>query len=995
MKNPSRFLPQGTRQGLALKRLSLAIVSLLATGLSTLPAHAATRTWSGNGLGNYWSADQYLFGNRMNNWSQEDVPVSGDMLVFAGSRNSSNRNDLVNLNIAGLSFAVGSTAFTLSGNALALTGSIINLSNQLQTLELPITLAATSTWDGGTAGLLMSGALNTANRGLTLKNKVEVSNADTDWTVGQGAAQSFNVLSGSRLSSLTGYIGRDAAGFGDVSVADSGSSWQNAGNLYVGSSGRGNLQVSGGAQVSNAQGYLAYFSGSQGTATVTGAGSRWTHAQDLKVGVTGIGRLDIEAGGEVLNQTGYLGYVAGSNGVVHVTGAGSRWANSGGLTVGLAGNGVLSVGTGGRVEAGAALVIGSGGSVSLDGGTLQAASASRSGAGQFAWNSGSLVLGSASLGDSSGVLASTLSLSSGRVLEVLNLQMNTGTQVNVLAEGVIGARTGLAMNGGVFNINNHAVTLAALSGTGTVHLGGVGDDVAPGQLQVGSAQNSSFAGTLAGNGYFTKVGAGTLSLGGSFNLASETVAAGELRHNGGAAVQLQGLFVGVSGPAAGTLSLDNATLSTTLAAVGYSGSGVLDIRNGAQLNSQTGQLSAQAGGLGTATVQGNGRWSTASLAIGKAGLGGTLNLLSGGTVAVSGAAQVGSVGVLNLAGGAFSTQQLVLSPGAEFNWSAGTLKVTGAGGVNLGHDGVFEALTVLGNGKTLVVSQTLALDAQAMLVLQGSGRIQAGQLALSDGLLRANSLNMSDIGLLSGYGVVSAAIVGGTAANTIRASQGTLVLGNANAANGFDFGGVLDVGSQRVVLLDQDQAQLGSTTLLAVGGRLEAGMGLTLGTGQVLSFAGPASVLGDFQNQGLVATWNVNSLSVRLPQLLDWLAANPVDVLVLQETKLTDDKFPHADLEAAGYHAQWFGQKTYNGVALLSRSPSTDIVKNIPGFADEQARVIAGTVNDPVVGSVRVIGCYFPNGQAPDSDKFVYKMNWLTALQAWVQDELTRHPNLV
>jgi exodeoxyribonuclease-3 len=81
-----------------------------------------------------------------------------------------------------------------------------------------------------------------------------------------------------------------------------------------------------------------------------------------------------------------------------------------------------------------------------------------------------------------------------------------------------------------------------------------------------------------------------------------------------------------------------------------------------------------------------------------------------------------------------------------------------------------------------------------------------------------------------------------------------------------------------------------------------------------------------------LATWNVNSLSVRLPQLLDWLAANPVDVLVLQETKLTDDKFPHADLEAAGYHAQWFGQKTYNGVALLSRSPSTDIVKNIPGL---------------------------------------------------------------
>lgn len=144
-----------------------------------------------------------------------------------------------------------------------------------------------------------------------------------------------------------------------------------------------------------------------------------------------------------------------------------------------------------------------------------------------------------------------------------------------------------------------------------------------------------------------------------------------------------------------------------------------------------------------------------------------------------------------------------------------------------------------------------------------------------------------------------------------------------------------------------------------------------------------------------LATWNVNSLSVRLPQLIDWLAANPVDALVLQETKQTDDKFPHADLEAAGYQAQWFGQKTYNGVALLTKTASTDIIKNIPGFEDDQARVIAGTVADPELGSVRVIGGYFPNGQAPDSDKFVYKMKWLNALESWLKDELARHPNLV
>ena len=139
-----------------------------------------------------------------------------------------------------------------------------------------------------------------------------------------------------------------------------------------------------------------------------------------------------------------------------------------------------------------------------------------------------------------------------------------------------------------------------------------------------------------------------------------------------------------------------------------------------------------------------------------------------------------------------------------------------------------------------------------------------------------------------------------------------------------------------------------------------------------------------------LATWNVNSLTVRLPQVLDWLAANPVDALVLQETKTTDDKFPREAIEAAGYQVAFFGQKTYNGVALLSRTPIADVVKNIPGFEDDMARVIAGTVSN-----VRVIGAYFPNGQAPDSDKFVYKMRWLEALQHWLREELKQHPKLV
>ena len=139
-----------------------------------------------------------------------------------------------------------------------------------------------------------------------------------------------------------------------------------------------------------------------------------------------------------------------------------------------------------------------------------------------------------------------------------------------------------------------------------------------------------------------------------------------------------------------------------------------------------------------------------------------------------------------------------------------------------------------------------------------------------------------------------------------------------------------------------------------------------------------------------LATWNVNSLSVRLPQVLEWLTAQQPDVLVLQETKLTDDRFPHAEFEQAGWHGQWFGQKTYNGVALLSRTPITEVVRNIPGLDDEQARVIAATV-----AGLRVVCAYVPNGQAPDSDKFTYKMRWLDALHDWLAAELARHADLV
>jgi exodeoxyribonuclease-3 len=139
-----------------------------------------------------------------------------------------------------------------------------------------------------------------------------------------------------------------------------------------------------------------------------------------------------------------------------------------------------------------------------------------------------------------------------------------------------------------------------------------------------------------------------------------------------------------------------------------------------------------------------------------------------------------------------------------------------------------------------------------------------------------------------------------------------------------------------------------------------------------------------------LATWNVNSLSVRLPQVIDWLNTHPVDVLALQELKMTDDKFPHGAFSQVGYHSECMGQKTYNGVALITREPAMNVVRNIPGFADDMARVISADI-----AGVRIIGGYFPNGQEPGSEKFEYKMAWLKGLRDWVREELTAHPKLV
>ena len=139
-----------------------------------------------------------------------------------------------------------------------------------------------------------------------------------------------------------------------------------------------------------------------------------------------------------------------------------------------------------------------------------------------------------------------------------------------------------------------------------------------------------------------------------------------------------------------------------------------------------------------------------------------------------------------------------------------------------------------------------------------------------------------------------------------------------------------------------------------------------------------------------LATWNVNSLKVRLPHVLEWLATNQPDVLCVQETKQIDSQFPHVELLQAGYQTVFSGQKTYNGVAILSKTMSDNVVTGMPNFPDEQKRVISATIN-----GVRVVCIYVPNGQSVDSDKYQYKLSWLAALRVWLQGELLQHPKLV
>lgn len=436
--------------------LVAALIGILATALSPHPVQAAALTWSGYaGQGGNWDARAYSFGYAISNWNDNLLPVNGDSLIFSSANFTSTNlistnNTFTNLNVSGLSFVASAGAFTLAGNALGLSGDIINNSSKLQTINMALNVTGHSIWDGGASGILVNEKVTLGNYNLTLKNKVQL---------------------GGTLSNFTSYIGKGITELGEATVTGVNSSWNSSGNLYVGSSGKGVLNILNGGQVANAQGYLSYFGGSQGDALVSGAGSRWTSALDLKVGVVGKGQLDIEDGGEVLNQSGYLGYSDGGFGVANVGGTGSRWVNSANLTIGLGGDAMLNVSTGGIVDVGNVLNLGAEGILNLDGGKLSAGAANLAAGGQFDWSSGTLIItgyGGASLGHDSLLDAVTV-VGSGKVLDVTHtLALDAEALLVLQGSGRIKAGS-LTLAGGMFKVGSlNFADIASISGYGSV-----------------------------------------------------------------------------------------------------------------------------------------------------------------------------------------------------------------------------------------------------------------------------------------------------------------------------------------------------------------------------------------------------------------------------------------------------------------------------------------------------------------------------------------------
>lgn len=587
--------------------ICVALTAALLAGTAPT-AGAATRTWVGGASSPNWSTFPHP-----SNWSGGD-PVDGDKLVFAGTRSLINTNNAFGLSPAGISFASSAGAFVLSGNNLTSTGDINNLSAQVQTLKMGITLAKTQFWTGGDAGLVFTGSIAPGANGLHLMQHVTIDRSGGDSPLVGSAGSNFSslldVAGGSRLLDQNGRVGSVAGTSGWVTVRGAGSAWVNSQTLQVGTAGAGRLGISGGGVVNSGITYLgsqdSSVSGS-GTVSVSGAGSKL--ATDALV--FSDGALTVDSGG--LLQTGAQtpGAATILGGwdkavTVTVTGAGSKWAEKN--IIGVLNLAVVNVKDAGLWSARSVWV--NGGRVKLDGGAIvMEADGRRFYGGVFDWVSGSLsVTGEGGMTLGSGLLDTATMLSAGKTLNVAqtltigqgayllltggqlsvgDLALNGNGSVahyastpllmvnNINGDGnvFVGEQYGNALgppglmtftgakgNGGSTYIANKAVLSVGDGGT----LGSWGGTVYNrGALVFNRADNSSFDGVVEGPGTLTIQGAGTLVMTAANPYTGATrVGSGGIRIDGSATASA--FTVAAGAQLGGTGSLGALMLAGTL-----------------------------------------------------------------------------------------------------------------------------------------------------------------------------------------------------------------------------------------------------------------------------------------------------------------------------------------------------------------------------------------------------------------------------------------------
>lgn len=534
--------------------------------------------------------------------------------------------------------------------------------------------------------------------------------------------------------------------------------------------------------------------------------------------------LTLQGGSSLRSAGGGIGDSSPQAGAAAMTvqGSGSRWQSNDLITIGSSGEGALDIVDGGAVSAvqvciacavdsaGLVTVTGPGAVLSVPGGV----------------SSGNLLVGYEGKG--------SLALFNGGSAEdqVASIGTSAGSTGRATVEGA-----GSEWRGGSMSIGENGDGILIVSNGGRV---------VRSQFLVGHWNGST--------GQAAVVGAGAEIISSGLTRVGVN-GSGELNIRDGGTVRSVTSSVGTVDDSAGLVNVDGAGsswLTSGELVVGFQGqsSGVINVSNGALVSSGTGRIGWWPEASGIVDVTGNGsRWEVSGIL--QAGVDGTasLHIADGGQV-VADVFNIGSRGDVHLDGGTLSFRSMSIAEGGDFVWSSGSLHFRES--ATLGGSAPLQARALtLYVGQALLVDDVLSVGSQSVLVLAG-GTLKADQVALQGGtVVAADGLNLTVAGSLQGYGTVVGTIGGGVL-RRIVAEGGTLVLGDANASGGFTFDGIMETGSNQVILLSADRARLGGTTLLGAGSRLSAPNGMLLVGGHALAYDGDASVHGAFTNQGQV-----------------------------------------------------------------------------------------------------------------------------------------------